>query len=300
MRIFVTGASGFIGTAVVPELINNGHEVLGLARSPEKAETLKALGAEVQLGTLADLDVLRNAAASTDGVIHLAFDHDVAFGGDYAGASKTDLAAIEAFGSVLEGSDRPLVIASGVAGASPDRPLNENDRPEPMMPRVTNADVTLQLAEKGVRSCVLRLAPTVHGEGDEGFIHTLAAVAKTKGVAGYVDDGTNRWSAVHRFDAARLFRLAAESAPAGSVVHGIAERGIPTREIAHNFGKHLGIPTESIDRDNAMNHFGWIGGFFGAEASADNDITKQLLAWQPTEVGLLADLDLGHYYDAIG
>jgi nucleoside-diphosphate-sugar epimerase len=299
MRVFVTGASGFIGTAVVPELINNGHQVLGLARSPEKAEALETLGADVRLGTLADLDVLRGAASDSDGVIHLAFDHDVAFRGGYADAAATDLDAIEAFGAALEGSDRPLVIASGVAGASADRPLNENDRPDPSMPRVASAAAALQLADMGVRSCVLRLSPTVHGEGDAGFIHTLASIAKNKGVAGYVDDGSNRWSAVHRYDAARLFRLAVESAPAGSVVHGIAENGVPTRDIAERFGKHLGVPVQSIERDRALDHFGFVGLFYGSEASADNAITKELLGWEPSEIGLLEDLDLGHYFAAI-
>lgn len=305
MRIFVTGASGFIGSAVVPELINNGHEVLGLARSPEKAEALKALGADVQLGTLADLDVLRKAAESSDGVIHLAFDHDIAFGaGDYAGAASSDRGFIDTVGDAYAGSDRPLVIASGVAGFTLGRPVTEDDRPDltinsPMIGRAVNADVTLKLADRGVRSAVLRLPPTVHGNGDEGFIHSLIEVAKTKGTSGYIGEGSNRWSAVHRYDAARLFRLAVESAPAGSVLHGVAEEGISTREIAANFGRNLGIPVASIDPDQTIEHFGWIGMAFGLEAAAASSITRQLLDWAPTQPGLLADLDQKHYFGAL-
>jgi nucleoside-diphosphate-sugar epimerase len=299
MRIFVTGASGFIGSAVVPELLNNGHEVLALARTPEKANALKSLGAEVQLGSLADVDDLRKAAESSDGVIHLAFDHDIAFSGDYAGAATSDLSAIEAFGAVRAGSERPLVIASGVAGFSLGRPVTETDRPDPgtaSNPRVMNAEATLALADCGVRSAVLRLPPTVHGEGDGGFIASLIAVARTTGIAGYIDDGANRWSAVHRYDAARLFRLAVESAAPGSVIHGVADEGVSTRDIATTFGKHLGLPVRSIEAANAGSHFGWIGTFFGIDASASSAITQATFDWHPGEVGLLEDLDQGHYF----
>lgn len=305
MRIFVTGASGFIGSAVVPELIGNGHRVVGLARTPEKAEAVAALGAEVQLGTLADLDVIRSTAGSADGVIHLAFDHDMAFGaGNYAGAADSDRGVIETIAGVYAGSDRPLVIASGVAGFSLGRPVTEDDRPDltdssPMIGRAVNADLTLKLADRGVRSSVLRLPPTVHGEGDEGFIHSLIEVAQAKGVSGYIGDGANCWSAVHRYDAARLFRLAVESAPAGSVLHGVAEQSIATREIAENFGRNLGIPVTSIDPEQVTEHFGWIGRAFGFDAAASSEITKKLLDWHPTGPGLIADLDAKHYFDAV-
>lgn len=229
MRIFVTGASGWIGSAVVPELIDAGHEVVGLARSDASAAALTAAGVEVVRGTVDDLDVLRDAAAASDGVIHLAFKHDIAFSGDFQGAAEADRRAVDTIGAALTGTDRPFVLASGVAGLAPGRVSTEQDTAtndgSPISIRVATAQAVLDLASQGVRSSVVRLAPTCHGDGDNGFMATLVATARAKGVSGYAGDGANRWPAVHRLDAAHLFRLAAEKAPAGSVLHGVAEEG---------------------------------------------------------------------------
>ncbi|MDT0320359.1 SDR family oxidoreductase [Streptomyces millisiae] len=295
MRVFVTGASGFIGSAVVPELLAAGHEVVGLARSDAAAAAVAAAGAEVLRGSLDDLDRLRAGAAASDGVVHLAFIHDFA---RYESAARTDLRAIEAMGGALAGSDRPLVIASGFVGLPAGRTSTERDTPADSSPRVVSARAALALAERGVRSAVLRLAPSVHGEGDGGFLATLIGVARAKGVAGYPGDGANRWPGVHRSDAARLFRLAVEKAPAGSVLHGTAEEGVPTREIAEVIGRHLGLPVASVDPADAADHFGWIGGFFAADLPASSALTRELLGWQPTGPGLLEDLDQGHYFAA--
>ena len=295
MRVFVTGASGFIGSAVVPELLAAGHEVVGLARSDAAAAAVAAAGAEVLRGSLDDLDRLRAGAAASDGVVHLAFIHDFA---RYESAARTDLRAIEAMGAALAGSDRPLVIASGFVGLPAGRTSTERDTPADSSPRVVSARAALALAERGVRSAVLRLAPSVHGEGDGGFLATLIGVARAKGVAGYPGDGANRWPGVHRSDAARLFRLAVEKAPAGSVLHGTAEEGVSTREIAEVIGRHLGLPVASVDPADAADHFGWIGGFFAADLPASSALTRELLGWQPTGPGLLEDLDQGHYFAA--
>ncbi|MFD5316029.1 SDR family oxidoreductase [Streptomyces sp. NPDC127098] len=295
MRVFVTGASGFIGSAVVPELLAAGHEVVGLARSDAAAETVAAAGAEVLRGSLDDLDGLRAGAAASDGVVHLAFIHDFS---RYESAARTDLRAIEAMGAALEGSDRPLVIASGFVGLPAGRTSTERDMPANSSPRVVSARAALALAERGVRPSVVRLAPSVHGEGDGGFLATLIGVARAKGVAGYVGDGANRWPGVHRSDAARLFRLAVEKAPAGSVLHGTAEEGVPTREIAEVIGRHLGLPVASVDPADAPDHFGWIGRFFAEDIPASSALTRELLGWRPTGPGLLEDLDQGHYFAA--
>ena len=251
MRVFVTGASGWIGSAVVPELIGAGHQVIGLARSEASAATLAAAGAEVQRGTLDDLDRLQQAAAASDGVIHLAFKHDIAFSGDFQGAADADRRAVETFGEALAGSDRPFVIASGTLGVAPGRVATERDGqdPDPALAaqggpsiRLGTAQVTLALASRGVRSSVLRLPPTVHGDGDNGFMATLVGIARATGVSGYVGDGSSRWPAVHRLDAAHLFRLALETAPAGSVLHAVADEGVPVRAIAEVIGRHLTCP----------------------------------------------------------
>ncbi|UXY23560.1 SDR family oxidoreductase [Streptomyces cynarae] len=300
MRIFVTGASGWIGSAVVPELIDAGHRVVGLARSDASADALAAAGAEAVRGTLDDLGVLRDTAAASDGVIHLAFKHDIAFTGDFQGAAEADRRAVDAFGDALAGTDRPFVLASGLVGIAPGRVATERDMPtidgSPTSIRQATAQAVLALASRGVRSSVVRLSPTCHGEGDNGFTATLVAIARRKGVSGYIGDGANRWPAVHRLDAARLFRLAVEKAPAGSVLHGAAEEGVAIREIAEVIGRHLDVPRASVAPEGASEHFSWLGAFLRADAPASNTLTRELLDWEPTQPDLLADLDKGHYF----
>jgi nucleoside-diphosphate-sugar epimerase len=306
MRIFVTGASGWIGSAVVPELIGAGHHVIGLARSDASAAALAAAGAEVHRGTLDDLDDLGRAAAASDGVIHLAFKHDIAFSGDYQGAADADRRAIETFGDALAGSDRPFVIASGTLGLALGRVATERDGqgPDsdaaPLMgrpnPRLANAQLTVSLASRGVRSSVLRLPPTVHGDGDDGFVATLVKIARDKGVSGYIGDGSNRWPAVHRFDAARLFQLAVEKAPAGSTLHGVADEGVPVRDIAGVIGRHLDLPVVPVAAEDAGEHFTWLASFIGADSPASSALTRELMGWQPTHPGLIDDLEQGHYF----
>ncbi|MET8615329.1 MULTISPECIES: SDR family oxidoreductase [Streptomyces] len=303
MRVFVTGASGWIGSAVVPELLDAGHQVVGLARSEASAAALTAAGAEVVRGGLDDLDVLASAAADSDGVIHLAFKHDIAFSGDFRGAAEADRRAVDTLTGALAGSDRPFVIASGVAGLKPGQVSTERDMPRvegdsPVLIRAITAEAVLACAERGVRSSVVRLAPTCHGEGDQGFVAGLIGIAREKGVSGYVGDGANRWPAVHRLDAARLFRLAVEQAPAGSVLHGIAEEGVPIREVAEAIGRQLGVPAVSVSAEDAAAHFGWMSGFVAIDAPSSNDLTRKLLGWEPTRPGLLADLAEGHYFRA--
>lgn len=294
MRIFVTGASGFIGSAVVPELIGAGHQVVGLARSDASARAVRAAGAEVQRGSLDDLDSLRAGAAAADGVIHLAYIHDFS---QPEAAARADRQAIETFGAALEGSGRPLVIASGALGLATGRAATEQDMPDPAAhPRGAASLAALALTARSVRPSVVRLAPTVHGAGDPGFVAALIGIARQQGVSGYIGDGSNRWSAVHRLDAARLFRLAVEQAPAGSVLHGVAEEGVPIRTVAEVIGRHLGLPVASVPREQASEHFGWLGFFLGADGPASNTRTRALLDWQPTHPGLIDDLDQGHYF----
>jgi nucleoside-diphosphate-sugar epimerase len=306
MRCFVTGASGWIGSAVVPELIGGGHQVTGLARSDDSAEALKAAGAEVQRGTLDDLDALRDAAGASDGVIHLAFKHDLAFTGGFEAAADADRRAVETLGEALAGSDRPLVIASGMLGLAPGRVVSEQDGHGPdaavagfgggPQTRWETAELTLSLAERGVRSSIVRLPPTNHGDGDNGFIATVVAIAREKGVSGYIGDGTNRWPAVHRLDSARLFRLAVEKAPAGSTLHASAEEGVQIRDVAEVIGRHLGVPVVSISTEDAPGHFTWLAAFLGLDSPASSAQTQELLGWQPTQPGLIADLEEGHYF----
>ncbi|HEX4107546.1 MAG TPA: SDR family oxidoreductase [Solirubrobacteraceae bacterium] len=296
MRVFVTGATGFIGSAVVSELIAAGHEVVGLARSDEGAAALGAAGAEVQRGTLDDLDLLRGAAEAADGVIHTAYVHDFS---QMAQAAQTDLRVIETLGAALEGSDRPLVTTFGTAMITPGEVVTEEGRADPASaahPRLPNEPVALALASRGVRSTIIRLAPSVHGEGDHGFVPVLIDVARSRGAAAYVGDGANRWPGVHRLDAARLFRLALERGTAGSVFHGIAEEGVPTRRIAEVMGRHLDVPVISVAPEAAAEHFGWIGAFFALDIPASSALTQQRLGWEPARPGLIADLDEGHYF----
>jgi nucleoside-diphosphate-sugar epimerase len=300
MRIFVTGASGWIGSAVVPELIGSGHQAVGLARSDAAAAALTTAGVEVVRGTVDDLDVLGSTAAASDGVIHLAFKHDIAFTGDYQGAAEADRRAVDAFGDALAGTDRPFVLASGTVGLASGRVATERDMPaidgSPASIRAATAQAALALASRGVRSSVVRLSPTCHGEGDNGFMATLVAIARARGVSGHIGDGANRWPAVHRLDAAQLFRLAVEKAPAGSVLHGVAEEGVPIRDIAEVISRHLDVPVASVAPEAAAEHFAWLGAFLGLDASTSNTLTRELLDWQPTHPGLLEDLDKGHYF----
>jgi nucleoside-diphosphate-sugar epimerase len=307
MKIFVTGASGWIGSALVPELITNGHQVVGLARSDESAQKLKSAGAEVVRGTIDDIDLLKSTAATSDGVIHLAFKHDIAFSGDFAGAALADRQAVEAFGEALTGSNKPFAIASGVLFiAEPGHVATEKDGLEATeasasvnsgpATRLGTAHVVLALADKGVRSSVIRLAPTVHGQGDNGFVATLTKIAKETGKAGYIGDGSSRWPAVHRLDAARLFRLAIERAPASSVLHAVAEEGVPTKDIAEAIGRGFNIPAVSISPKEAIEYFSFLARFIGVDSPASSEATRKLLNWEPTHPSLIDDLDQGYYF----
>jgi nucleoside-diphosphate-sugar epimerase len=292
MRVFVTGASGFIGSAVVSELIDAGHQVLGLARSESSAQAVEAAGGRAHRGDLENLESLRAGATSADGVIHLAFKHDFT---DYTGAAETDRRAIETLGEVLAGSDRPFVVTSGLAGFALGRTMTEDDVPDPNSPRASE-QAALAFTSRAVRVAVLRLPPSVHGEGDHGFVPRLIDIAREKGVAAYPGDGSNRWPAVHRFDAARLFRSALESAPAGSRLHAIGDEGVPVRDIAGAIGRHLTLPVTGIAPEKAFDHFGWLGAFFSIDVPASSALTRDLLGWQPRKPGLLDDLEQGHYF----
>lgn len=308
MKVFVTGASGWIGSAVVSELIGAGHQVVGLARSQASADALAAAGAEAQRGTLDDLDALRSAAAAADGVIQLAFNHDIAFSGGFQAAADSERRAVETLGEALANSGKPLVLASGLLGLAPGRLSTERDgHTSPASPaasgpetRRATAEFTLSLASRGVRSSIVRLSPTNHGDGDNGFMANLVAIARDKGVSGYVGDGSQRWPAVHRLDSAHLFVLALEKAPAGSTLHAVADEGVPIRAIAEVIGKHLDIPVVSISPDKAGEHFGWIGPMLMIDSPASSALTRELLEWKPTQLGLIDDLDQGHYYNNAG
>ena len=304
MKVFVTGGSGWIGSAVVPELIEAGHEVVGLARSDASARTLEAAGAIVRRGDMDDPDGLAAAAADSDGVVHLAFQHELAFTGNFAAAAATDRRAVEAMGAALADSDRPFVLASGVLGMNVGQVSTENDglvpgndvRANPAGRRAATALLALSLRGTGVRSCVLRLPPTVHGAGDHGFIASIIGIARQHGASGYIADGTNRWPAVHVTDAARLARLALESAPGGSVLHAIADEGVTFREIAEAIGTRLGVPTVSVAASASVEHFAHLGHFVGLDSPASAAVTRQLLGWVPTGPTLLDDLTQDHYY----
>ena len=294
MKILVTGASGWIGSASVKELIAAGHHVLGLARSDDAAAKVAQLGAEVVRGSLDDLAGLRAAAARAEGVVHLGYNHDFS---QMAAAAQTDRAAIDAFADVLQGSGGPLLIASGTLGLSPGRAGTEADMPNAAVhPRTGNAAYTLGLAERGIRAMVVRFAPTVHGAGgDHGFVAVLARIAREKGVSGYIGDGRNRWPAVNRLDAGKLVQLAVDKAAPGSVLHAVAEEGIATRDIAQALGTFLAVPVSSIAAERAKEHFDWLGMFFGADAPASSARTRELLGWVPTQPTLLEDIAAGHY-----
>jgi nucleoside-diphosphate-sugar epimerase len=299
MRVFVTGASGWIGSALVAELLGAGHQVTGLARSDASAAAVAAAGAEVHPGSLDDLGGLREAAAASDGVVHLAFKHDLAFSGDFQGAADADRRAVEVFGEALAGTGRPLVIASGTLGLAPGRVATEldgHDLPEWMgsgpAVRHATAEFVRSLASRGVRSSVVRLAPTNHGDGDNGFMAAIVRTARTAGVSGYIGEGANRWPAVHRLDSARLFRLAVERAPAGSTLHAVADEGVPIREIAEVIGRHLDLPVAAV----APEDFGWLGALLALDAPASSALTRELMGWEPAQLGLIDDLEVGHYF----
>ncbi len=302
MRVFVTGASGHIGSAVVPELLDAGHQVVGLARSDASAASLKATGAEVHRGSLEDLDGLREAAAAADGVIHLAFDHQAMSTGNFPAALESNQRAIDAMAGALEGSGKPFVGTSGTlmlafAGIT-GRAGTEEDAAE-SGPRVEAENTVVGLAGRGVRSSVLRLPPIVHSDLDHhGFVPTLIAIARENGVAGYVGDGSNRWPSVHTRDAARLYKLALESAPAGSRLHAVADEGVPFREIAEAIARKLGVPAASIPAEDAPEHFSFLGPFVGVDNLTFSELTRQRLNWAPTHPSLLADLDQDHYFEA--
>ena len=300
MRVFITGGSGHIGSALIPELRAAGHQVIALARSDAAADKLAGAGAEVRLGDLDDLDVIGKAAADADGVIHLAYRRDLMHSGDVAGLIAGNLNLIEAVGEALEGTGKPFVTPLGTlalwAGGITGRPATEDDTVE-SGPLAATENATVALAGRGVRASVIRLSPVVHSTLDtQGFTPALVAIAREKGVAAYVGDGANRWPAVHTLDAARLFRLALESAPAGSRLHGVAEEGVPFREFAEAIGRNLGVPTASIAPEDAAGHFGFLGMFAAADNPASSALTRQRLGWAPARPGLIADLDAGHYF----
>lgn len=294
MRVFVTGASGFIGSAVVPVLISSGHRVVGLARSEASAKAIAAAGAEVLRGDLNDPKSLKAGAAASEGVIHLGFIHDF---DNFEASVRTDLLAIQTMGAALEGSARPFVIASGTLGLKPGHVATEEVPYDAKAhPRSANAVVALGLAERGVRVSFVRLAPTVHGRGDHGFVKRLVDIAREKRVSGYIGDGASRWNAVHRLDAARLFCLALEKAPAGAILHAVGDEGVPSRTIAQVIGSKLGVPVRSIPFEDAAAHFGWLGRLFAIDQPASSQLTRERMGWSPEQAGLIEDLESGHYF----
>ncbi|WP_372664551.1 SDR family oxidoreductase [Amycolatopsis kentuckyensis] len=295
MRVFVTGASGWIGSAVVDELLAAGHEVAGLARSAASAAKLEAKGVEVRRGDLDDLAGIRAGAVAADAVIHLANKHDFA---NPAVSNAAERAAVETIGDALSGSGRPLLLASGIAGIRQGRPATEADASPfhgPDSPRGGAENLALEYAGRGVRPVSLRFSPTVHGTGDHGFIAVLSAIAREKGVSAYPGDGTNRWAAVHVTDAARMVVLGLEKAPAGARLHAVAEEGVPTKEIAEAIGRAFDLPVASVDPADVAAHYGWIGGFFAMDLAATSAATRELLGWVPDGPTLLEDLAAGAY-----
>lgn len=295
MRVFVTGASGWVGSATVDELLSAGHEVVGLVRSPQSADSLDAKGATALPGDLDDLAALRRGAADADGVLHLANKHDWA---NPAVMNATERGAVQALAETLAGSDRPLVVASAVSGLAQGRPATEADPSPAVGPqsmRGGSENLALEYADRGVRVVIARLAPSVHGVADRGFISGIVAAARRQGTSGYVGDGSMSWAAVHRSDTARLLRLGLEDAPAGTRLHAVAEAAVPTRRIAEAIGAALDVPVTSVAPDDAVEHFGFVGRFFGLDMSATSTRTRELLDWTPTGPTLLEDIGNGAY-----
>jgi nucleoside-diphosphate-sugar epimerase len=296
MRVFLTGGTGFIGSAIVRELIGAGHQVIGLARSDAGAKSLAAAGAKVHLGDLEDLDSLRSGAADSDGVIHTGFIHDFS---RFKEVCEVDKRAIETLGGALAGSGRPLAIASGVALVTPGRLATEESVStitSADFPRVASEEEATAMAKRGVRVALVRLSPTVHGDGDHGFVPMLIKMAREKGVSAYIGDGRNRWNAVHRLDAAHLFRLALEKMTAGAKYHAVAEEGIPFRDIAQVIGRRLNIPVVSKSPEEAADHFGWLARFAELDCPASSKLTQERLGWRPVQPGLIPDLDREEYF----
>ncbi len=298
MRVFVTGATGFVGSAVVQELIGAGHHVIGLARTDAAAATLDAVGAQIHRGELEDLESLRQGAAMADGVIHTGFIHDFA---RFKHVCEIDHRAIHALGEALVGTQRPLIITSGTALLTNDRTATENDLRDAVSDTYPRASekAAVELIARGVNASIVRLSPSVHGDGDHGFVPMLIAMAREKGVSAYIGDGNNRWSAVHRFDAARLFRLALENGMSGARYHGVAEEGIAFREIAEIIGRRLNIPVVSKSSEEAPAHFTWFTLFAGLDCPASSTQTRQQLGWKPEQPGLLADIDRAPYFQSV-